>query len=49
MRRNVKEMGAWFHKEYGVGNIKTLEAMGKIQMSKGEPILSFVPSHLEIG
>ena len=37
MRRNVKEMGAWFHKEYGGGNIETFEPMGKIQMSKGNP------------
>ena len=37
MCRNVKEMGTWFHKEYG-GVLQTLKPMGKIQMSKGKPI-----------
>ena len=38
MCRNVEEMGEWFQKEYGGGNIQTFEPMEKIQMSEGEPI-----------
>ena len=38
MRCNIKEMGAWFHKEWGGGNIWTFDPMGKSQISKGEPI-----------
>ena len=52
MRHNVKEMAAWFHKEYGGGIIQTLDPMGKIQMSRENPsscqlaFLFFVPNHL---
>ena len=45
-------MGAWFPKDKGA-YIQTFEPMGKIQMSKGEPIknvnypfLVFFPNHL---
>ena len=35
MRRNVKEMGAWFHKEWGGGNIQTFGTIGEKPNAKG--------------
>ena len=45
MHRNVKEMGAWFHKEYGGGNNQTLEPMRKTHQVVNHPLCPFVPSH----